>query len=73
MKSPLQNKNSPVDQQTLDTMRRLLADRLVEQLKDPEVPPGVMQAALRFLNDYDEEGLPITGSGLMESPPFKET
>jgi hypothetical protein len=58
----------------------LLARRLVEALQRPDVSPGVMQCALRFLKDNDITALPIPGSAqdllkrkLGENVPFKLT
>lgn len=57
----------------------LTAKRLVEALRSPEVSPGMLQAALRFMKDNGIAGLPMPGSvqeelaeEVRDSLPFRE-
>lgn len=59
---------------------QLTATRLVEALKEPDVSPGMLQAALRFMKDNGVAGLPISGTAAEElrdrlggSLPFPQT
>lgn len=43
-------------------VHHLTAVQLVKQLQQKDAPPGLLQAALRFLKDNDISALPVPGS-----------
>ena len=56
----------------------LLMDRMIQALSDPETAtPGIMQAALRYLNDHVSESAIIEPGSkvdqILDSLPFKMT
>lgn len=73
----MSNQNDPNDPETrpldglssedLDELVYVLtAKRLVEALRSPEVSPGMLQAALRFMKDNGIAGLPMPGTAAAE-------
>jgi len=63
-----------------DLIYTLTARRLVEALSEPDVSPGMLQAALRFMKDNGIAGIPIGGTAAAElrerlgdSLPFRQT
>lgn len=49
---------------TLELLHKVLAEQLLERVKDPEAKPADLNVARQFLKDNNIDGLPVDGSPL---------